>query len=179
VSPGQGPYSCSGTALNTPSRSIVLTAGHCVVEGGHAGRRIVFVPAYDHGERPFGSFAVEAVYTMPQWRRWENPDFDLAALRVKRSRLGALADVVGGRGFATSKSRHSNLQIFGYPAAALRGEELRSCRAHGLGSDFLTFGLVGPPTMPASCDMASPATAMPAVRRACTRPTSVHRSRPS
>jgi V8-like Glu-specific endopeptidase len=155
LAPGQETYSCSGTALNTPSRSIVLTAGHCVVEHHSVGRRIVFVPAYDHGKRPFGSFEVQSVYVMPQWRRSENPDFDLAALRVKPNRLGFLTDVVGARGYATSESRFTAFQIFGYPAAALRGEDLRSCRAHGLGVDSLTNRFSGPPTMPASCDMAA------------------------
>ena len=32
--PREGDYSCSGTALDTPSRSIVLTAGHCVSGAG-------------------------------------------------------------------------------------------------------------------------------------------------
>lgn len=155
VSPGQGVYSCSGTALNTPSRSIVLTAGHCVLEGGREGRRLVFVPAFDHGARPFGTFEVEALHVMPQWRRGGNPDFDVAALQVRPNRFGFLADVVGGRGYATSKSRLAAIQIFGYPAAALRGEELRSCRAHGLGADPLTNAFAGPPTLPASCDMAA------------------------
>jgi V8-like Glu-specific endopeptidase len=155
VTPGQGSYSCSGTALNTPSRSIVITAGHCVLEHHDAGRHIVFVPAYDHGKRPFGSFDVRSVYVMPQWRDGENPDFDLAALLVEPNRLGFLTDVVGARGYVTSKSRFSAFQIFGYPAAALRGEELRSCRAHGLGADPLTYRFLGPPTIPASCDMAA------------------------
>jgi len=155
IDPREGAYSCSGTALNTPSRSIVLTAGHCVIVNGREARRIAFVPAYNHGEYPFGSFKVEAVYVMPQWRRDENPSFDIAALRVRSNGRGALTDVVGGRGYATSKSRLSAFQIFGYPAAYLRGEELRSCRAHGLGLDRLTNRFTGPPTMPASCDMAA------------------------
>jgi V8-like Glu-specific endopeptidase len=150
-----GPYSCSGTALNTPSRSIVLTAGHCVIEMGSEGRRLVFVPAYDHGDRPFGTFVSEAVYVMPQWRHRENPDFDVAALRVRPNELGALTDVVGARGYATGRSRLSAFQIFGYPAARAGGEELRDCRAHGLGFDLLTDRFSGPPTMPASCDMAA------------------------
>jgi V8-like Glu-specific endopeptidase len=153
--PRKGSYSCSGTALNTPSRSIVLTAGHCVIENGSQARRITFVPAYDHGVRPYGTFDVEAAYVMPQWRRSGNPAFDLAALRVKPNRLGRLTDVVGARGYATSKSRLAAFQIFGYPAARAGGEELRSCRAHGLGFDRLTASLPGPPTMPASCDMAA------------------------
>jgi V8-like Glu-specific endopeptidase len=155
VDPLEGAYSCSGTALDTPSRSIVLTAGHCVLERGAEGRDISFVPAYDRGQRPFGAFTAEAVYVMPQWRHGENPDFDVAALRVKPNKLGKLTEVVGGRGFATAKSRTSAFQIFGYPAARAGGEELRSCRAHGLGLDRLTDRFFGPPTMPASCDMAA------------------------
>jgi V8-like Glu-specific endopeptidase len=155
VDPQEGAYSCSGTAIDTPSRSIVLTAGHCVVEKRSEGRRIAFVPAYDHGRRPFGTFEVKSVYVMAQWRRHENPDFDVAALRVRPNQLGRLVDVVGGRGYATSKSRLSAFEIFGYPAAHARGEELRSCRAQGLGLDRLTNRFAGPPTMPASCDMAA------------------------
>jgi len=155
VDPAEGIFSCSGTALNTPSRSMVITAGHCVIEAGSIAGRMAFVPAYDHGARPFGTFTVKAVYVMPQWRHSENPDFDLAALRVEPNPLGALTDVVGARGYVTAKSRSSAFQIFGYPAAALRGQELRSCRAHGLGSDPFTFSFDGPPTMPSSCDMAA------------------------
>jgi hypothetical protein len=155
VDPREGPYSCSGTALNTPSRSIVLTAGHCAIENGVIGRRIVFVPAYDHGARPFGSFTVSAAYVIAQWRHGENPDYDVAALRVRPNRLGFLADVVGGRGYEVARPRNAIFQIYGYPAAALRGEELRTCRAHGLGSDPLTFRYLGPPTLPGSCDMAA------------------------
>jgi hypothetical protein len=92
---------------------------------------------------------------MPEWRHGENPDYDVAALRVRPSRFGLLGDVVGGRGVATGKSRLAAFQIFGYPAARAGGEELRSCRAHGLGSDRLTYRFAGPPTMPASCDLAA------------------------
>jgi V8-like Glu-specific endopeptidase len=152
--PREGDYSCSGTALDTPSRSIVLTAGHCVQERGSTGRKLTFIPAYDHGQRPFGTFQVEVAYTMPQWHRSENPDFDLAALRVAPNQLGALTDVVGARGYITGRSRHADFQIFGYPAAALAGEELRSCLAMGQGSDVLTYRFAGPPTVPSSCDMA-------------------------
>lgn len=154
VDPVEGPYTCSGTALDTPSRSIVLTAGHCVVEAGHWGRGIVFVPAFDHGSRPFGTFAAVAAYVMPQWREGENPDYDIAAIKVHSDELGSLGDVVGGRDWTTGQSRFAGFQIFGYPAGALEGESLRDCRAKGLGSDIFTNGFSGPPTVPARCDMA-------------------------
>jgi hypothetical protein len=151
---GLGQYSCSGTALNTPSGSIVLTAGHCVINEGQIGDWLVFVPAFHRKERPFGTFVVSAAYVMPQWRRWENEDFDVAALRVRPNQFGRLTDVVGGLGYATGRSRFSTYEIFGYPAGFRRGEELRSCNGHGLGSDSLRNSFPGPPTVPAFCDMA-------------------------
>lgn len=154
VDPVEGPYTCSGTAIDTPSRSIVLTAGHCVVEAGRWGRDLVFVPAFDHGARPFGSFRASAVYPMPQWRDGENPDYDVAAIKVSPNLLGRLGDVVGARQWTTGKSRFAGFQIFGYPAGALEGEALRSCKAKGLGSDTFTNAFSGPPTVPGRCDMA-------------------------
>jgi V8-like Glu-specific endopeptidase len=154
VDPHEGRYSCSGTALNTPSRSIVLTAGHCVLEHHSWGRDLIFVPAYGHGSRPFGTFEAEAVFVTPQWRRSENSDYDVAALEVKPNQLGYLTDVVGARGFETGRSRFTSFRIFGYPAGALEGEELRDCETHGLGSDPLSDPLQGPPTVPSICDMA-------------------------
>jgi V8-like Glu-specific endopeptidase len=155
VDPERGPYSCSGTAINTASESIVLTAGHCVIEGGRVGEDLSFVPAFDHGERPFGTFTAQSAYVMPQWRHDENPDFDVAALRVAPDPLGKLTEVVGGRGYTYGRSRFSDLEIFGYPAAAAGGEELRDCKARGLGVDALTYRFPGPPTLPARCDLAA------------------------
>ncbi|MGE5282829.1 MAG: trypsin-like serine peptidase [Chloroflexota bacterium] len=154
VDPVEGPYTCSGTALDTPSESIVLTAGHCVLENGRWGRDIRFVPAYDHGARPFGTFVTQGVYTMRQWRRSENPDFDVAALRVRPDDLGTLGEVVGGREWTSERSRHAEFEIFGYPAGALHGQSLRACETRGLGSDPLTNAFSGPPTVPGLCDMA-------------------------
>lgn len=152
--PLEGPYTCSGTVLDTPSRSIVLTAGHCVLEDGRWGRGIVFVPAYDHGNRPFGTFAASAVYPMRQWREGENPDYDVAAIKLAPNQLGRVGDLVGGRGWTSGRSRYAVFQIFGYPAGALEGEALRSCRTKGLGSDSVTNVFGGPPTVPGRCDMA-------------------------
>jgi V8-like Glu-specific endopeptidase len=154
VDPREGPYSCSGTSLRTPSESIVITAGHCVLDNGSWGTKIVFVPAFDHEERPFGIFRATKVFVTPPWRRSGNSDFDVAALRVEPNFLGSLGVAVGAKSWTSGRSRHAKLQIFGYPAAALEGEELRSCAGRVLGSDTLTNGLTGPPTLPARCDMA-------------------------
>jgi len=153
TAPGRGGYTCSGTALNTPSRSVVLTAGHCIVEDGVWATRLRFVPAFDHGHRPFGTFHASSARVMAQWRLTESAAYDLGALIVRPGARGRLANVVGARGWVAGRSRRSGFQIFGYPAAALFGQELRTCAGVGLGSDPSSDP--GPPAIPSRCDMAA------------------------
>lgn len=152
TAPGRGGYGCSGTALNTPSRSVVLTAGHCIVQNRDWGARFSFVPAYDHGRRPFGTFHARSFRVSEQWRLNENSSYDLGALIVSPNARGRLTDVVGARGYLTGASRFSRLEIFGYPAGVLFGQELRACAGRGQGKD--PFSDPGPPAVPTRCDMA-------------------------
>jgi len=155
VDPHFGPYSCSGTSLATPSGSIVLTAGHCVYEEGSFGTHLAFIPAYDHGQRPFGTFVANAAFVPGPWRRSENADFDVAAMRVAPNELVTLTAAVGAKGWTSSRSRFAELQIFGYPGGAARGEEMRECITRGAGSDRALAFLFGPPPMAANCNVAS------------------------
>jgi hypothetical protein len=153
TAPGLGTYTCSGTTINTPSRSVVLTAGHCIVERGVRATRFQFVPAFDHGRRPFGTFRSTSARVMAGWLLAENSDYDLGALIVRPNALGPLTDVVGARGFITDRSRFSRFEIFGYPEGAVGGLELRTCVGVGLGKD--PHFDPGPPPVPARCDMAA------------------------
>lgn len=152
--PVTGPFSCSGISLATPSGSIVLTAGHCVYEDGRWARNLSFVPAYDHGRRPFGTFQATAAYATPQWTGSENSDYDVGALKVARRPTGTLARTVGARPWRSGVSRFASQQVFGYPDGALAGEALRTCRDAGLGADPHTNGEIGPPPLAVRCDMA-------------------------
>ncbi len=78
---------CSGTAINSPTRQLVLTAGHCVNSGREGGRPSVwsnyleFVPAYTGGVAPFGAFVARrnTICAPKQWIKQGNPDFDMGA----------------------------------------------------------------------------------------------------
>jgi Trypsin-like peptidase domain len=155
LDPHFGPYSCSGTSLATPSGSIVLTAGHCVYDEGRFGTHLVFVPAYNHKERPFGTFLAERVFVPTPWRRTENSDFDVAAMQVAPTDLGTLTTVVGAKGWTSSRSRFTELQIFGYPGGGAKAEEMRECMTRGAGSDRSLGFLFGPPPLAANCNTAS------------------------
>lgn len=151
---------CSGTAIDSPTRQLVLTAGHCV-NSGHAGGHTVwsqyleFVPAYNGGRAPFGAFVAKRghVYSLPQWSKGGNPDFDLGAFLTHPNHRGEdVADAVGGGAtIALGLSRHQRFRSFGYPGNVRR---MQTCNSPYAGEDRLSFPLAGPPTMAIRCHWA-------------------------
>src|ERR1700761_2656870 len=65
---------CSATAIDSASRSLVLTAGHCVNTGPKKGRPgkwssyLEFVPGYNLGAAPYGTFVLSGTpRALPGW----------------------------------------------------------------------------------------------------------------
>jgi hypothetical protein len=149
---------CSGTAIDSPTRQLVLTAGHCVNSGHEGGRSsawsnyMEFVPAYSGGAAPFGAFVARrgSIFALQPWTEHGNPDFDLGAMRVHPNAEGAnVADAVGGGAtIVTGLSRDQEFQSFGYPGESRR---LQSCSSPYAGDDALTYPLGGPPTLAIRC----------------------------
>ncbi|HSK50380.1 MAG TPA: hypothetical protein VK889_07780 [Solirubrobacterales bacterium] len=159
VRQGRGIGHCSGTAIDTPTRQLVLTAGHCVNSGPREGGRaaiwsqyLLFVPAYTGGAAPFGSFVArqKKVFAPKAWTKHGNPDFDLGAFRVFPNAAGAqLADAVGGGAtIVTDLDRHQKFQTYGYPGESTR---LQGCQSPYIGDDPLSYRFAGPPTMGIRC----------------------------
>jgi len=143
---------CSGTAINSPTRQLVLTAGHCVnsgpAEGGSAvwSQFLEFVPAYSGDVAPFGAFVARRskVFAPQQWIRHGNPDFDMGAFLTHPNAEGVnVADAVGGGAtIATDLSRQQQFQTFGYPGETKR---MQGCNSPYIGDDALTYRFPGPP----------------------------------
>ena len=130
-----GPYSCSATVINSPSRSVVLTAGHCVYERklGWA-RNIVFVPAYLQGEQPFGTWKATRVAATRGWVRSENFHGDYSAIKLS-SPSGPVGEVVGEEGLVWNQPREQLFQAIGYPFNRGRTELMWNCISASLGAD--------------------------------------------
>jgi len=151
---------CSGTAINTPTRQLVLTAGHCV-NNGHASGHTVwsqyleFVPAYTAGKAPFGKYVSKRshIYALRQWSKGGNPDFDLGAFLTHPNRQGVnVADAVGGGAtIALGLSRRQRFRSFGYPGNVKR---MQGCTAPYIGDDRTSFPFAGPPTLGIGCHWA-------------------------
>lgn len=154
---------CSGTAIDSPSRRLVLTAGHCVNSGpeGFAGRSVwsrymEFVPAYSEGVAPFGAFVARRnkVYALPHWVKTGNPNYDVGALVTSPNAEGLnVADAVGGGArLALDLPRQQPLfQTFGYPRPS---RWMQACESPYVGDDARTYRIPGPPTQAIRCHWA-------------------------
>lgn len=147
---------CSGTSVVSPNESVVITAGHCVYdEGIWSDRKWVFVPAYHHGERPFGTFTAHWLGTTPAWHAHENENFDVGAAVVGRNEEGqTLAAAVGADRLKTGLSPEQTFDVYGYPVEKpFNGGTLQVCRETGfLGHDFGSLFEPGPLDLAISCD---------------------------
>lgn len=112
-------HSCSASSLNSGSRLLVITAGHCV--HGGSGRQWmeswVFVPYYNNGSQPYGTFSAKWLTTYTEWINNSSMHFDTAMVTVWPNEYGQrLVDAVGGNGLAWNWPRDIYLTILAYPA---------------------------------------------------------------
>lgn len=153
---------CSATAIDTPSRKLVLTAAHCVNSGPQfpTGRSVwssflQFVPAYSGATAPFGAFIAHrrSVFALRQWVEFGNPNFDVGAVVMGPNAEGLnVADAVGGGAtIATDLSRRQDFQTFGYPG---RIRWMQGCDSPYVGDDASTYRIPGPPTIAIRCHWA-------------------------
>ena len=129
--------SCSGSAVNSANKSVVITAGHCVRMDGNWHPDWVFVPAYDNGNTPHGTWTAKQLLATPQWVEKEELNFDVGAAVINQLEGKNLTDVVGGQDVLFNQPRNQVMYAFGYPAAApFDGTRLIYCSGTSF-NDFL------------------------------------------
>ncbi|WP_163506429.1 trypsin-like serine peptidase [Fodinicola acaciae] len=109
--------SCSGNAVTSGNKSVVITAGHCVKLGGNFHTKWTFVPAYNNGNAPYGTWSARATMSTPQWVASEDINYDVGAAVVNQLNGKSLTDVVGGQGVAFNQAKNAAMYAFGWPAA--------------------------------------------------------------
>ncbi|MGI5401388.1 trypsin-like serine peptidase [Streptomyces sp. CA-135486] len=64
-----GLFACSATVANSKNKSVVLTAGHCVVDArtGEVFRKWIFIPGYHKGKRPHGTFTAKKLFHLKSY----------------------------------------------------------------------------------------------------------------
>ncbi|HVK23003.1 MAG TPA: peptidase [Actinokineospora sp.] len=133
--------SCSGNAVTSTNKSTVLTAGHCVKLDGVYHTNWVFVPGYNNGSTPYGTWTARSTSTTPQWHAGEDINYDVGAAVVNPLNGQSLTDVVGAQGVAFNQPKAQNMYAFGYPAASpYDGSKLIYCSGRTFNA-FLSNGI--------------------------------------
>lgn len=123
-------YVCSGTATQSANGDVVTTAGHCLNEGpGAYATNFEFVPAYENGNAPYGTWTAKSLLTTSQWKNSGDLNYDTGfAVMNSNSSGGSLTDIVGSYPIAFNQPRGLTYTSYGYPAASpYDGQTLQSC----------------------------------------------------
>lgn len=103
ASMGSSVHGCTASVVSSTSYDLIVTAAHCVHGSGYG---MKFVPGYNAGAAPYGSWMVTQAYVMPGWVSVRNTEEDIAVLRVAKRYSGGsyrgVQQVVGGNPIAYS-----------------------------------------------------------------------------
>ncbi len=132
-------YLCSGTALISQNRSVVDTAGHCVIEGGSGDNfytNWIFCPQYLNGNCPRGQWSARELITSTQWADNGTLSRDIGFAIVGAHNGQRLTDAVRSVNIITGLSRNQTFTALGYPAMPpFDGEHMQSCRSGTVTTD--------------------------------------------
>ena len=111
-----GSHFCTASVVDSTAGDLAVTAAHCVYEKSAA---IVFVPDYADGKTPYGVWPVTKVYTDGAWDSSQDPDHDVAFLRLSDASDGApIEDVTGAETLGRDAPTGQSVQVIGYPDGA-------------------------------------------------------------
>jgi V8-like Glu-specific endopeptidase len=112
-----GPHFCTASVVHSAGGDLAVTAAHCV--SGVQSQQVVFVPGYANGKEPYGVWPVAAVYTDQDWQSSQNPDDDVAFLRLSDASGGVpVENVTGAERLGTDWPAPALVRVIGYPGDA-------------------------------------------------------------
>jgi V8-like Glu-specific endopeptidase len=112
-------YVCSGSVINSPNKSVISTAAHCLHGGAHQGwhTNVTFAPAYNNGVSRFGLWNWDDAITFREWTDHTSARRDQAFFTVHHHNGQSLVDTVGGNGLSYNYGqRQNNVRIWGWPS---------------------------------------------------------------
>jgi hypothetical protein len=120
-------FACSASAVNSPNRNLIFTAGHCAYHPWELGEwqeywhtKWLYIPAYRDGQEPLGRWDVGTAFVPGPWFQGkpERHHYDVAVMAVLPNGAGQeLGDVTGGNGLVFNDTpRERPFHAFGYHA---------------------------------------------------------------
>ncbi|PRY18577.1 trypsin-like serine peptidase [Kineococcus rhizosphaerae] len=164
---GRGKYECSASSVASPRGNVVVTAGHCVTEGGLASTNVVFVPGLTPTSEPNGRFSVTKLFTTAQWKNGDQAsaaalNYDVGFAVVATGTNGkSLRDTVGAYDVEFSDAL-GQVTVLGYPGQGptADGNTLQFCS----GLQFVDNGDDATTDHATQCDLAGGSSGGPWLR---------------
>lgn len=125
---------CAGAVIGSRSRSLVLTAAHCLHDNGRPLAQVAFLPGFDRGRAPLGVWPAVHTWVPARWRRQPYSTdllpYDVGLVGVI-GRGGPL-EAVTGPGLDTLRTARGTsldgVELLGYPAGRrYPGTRLHRC----------------------------------------------------
>jgi len=111
-----GAHFCTASVVDSKAGDLAVTAAHCVYGKNAA---LVFAPDYANGKTPYGLWPVTKVYTDSAWDASQDPDHDVAFLRLSDASDGTpIEDLTGAETLATNAPAGQQVEVIGYPDQA-------------------------------------------------------------
>jgi len=133
-------YVCSGSVVNAANRDTVVTAGHCVFNstGKEFATNWVFVPQYDSGNRPHGTFTSRRLATKQLWKDKADYNHDVAIVLLNKDENGQhVQDITGAFGISLNAVKKATTNAFGFPMNINNGETMSTCADTSVAASIL------------------------------------------
>jgi Trypsin. len=127
----RGDYVCSGSAVDGPTKRVVITAAHCVHDGrgGDYVSNWKFVPNYDKDNYPYGSFFAKYMIVPEDYKQKQSVDSDIAFVTTQDNEKGQrLVDTVGGHKLVAHEEGKFQATVIGYPSNLADGKTIQKCK---------------------------------------------------
>jgi V8-like Glu-specific endopeptidase len=113
---GNGDHYCTASLMRSPRADLVLTAAHCLYgRTHHFVSRVVFVPRYEAGRRPFGVWPIGSIVIDRRWARYLDPDLDFAFATVRPVHGRWIGRMIRGNRLGTDRGFRNQVEVIGYP----------------------------------------------------------------
>jgi V8-like Glu-specific endopeptidase len=115
-----GTQTCTASVVDSPGRDLLITAAHCI-HGGKDGwytPDITFVPGYQNGQRPYGTWSPQRMLVDPRWITAADPDLDVGFIVLKPLHGKHIQDFLGGDTIGVNQGFTNLVRVSGYPEGA-------------------------------------------------------------
>lgn len=109
-------HNCTASVVESKVGNVIVTAAHCI---SGTGKGLHFVPGFDKGKAPYGSYPVLTAHIHPEWNKRLNINYDYAFLTLGMGKHNGKSThvqaVVGANKLVTTGGYNNVVEVVSYP----------------------------------------------------------------